>query len=44
MIKNKKELYKYLEMDKKALGITKRFPKIFGDEIWKFEIILRILL
>lgn len=41
MIKNKKELYKYLEMDKKALGITKRFPKIFGDEIWKFEIILR---
>lgn len=41
MIKNKSDLHKYLEMDKKALGITKKFPSIFGDEIWKFEIILR---
>lgn len=39
---NSKEDYKYfLKCDKKALGITKKRPSIIGDEIWKFEILLR---
>lgn len=39
---NSKEMYKlFLMCDKKALGISKTKPSIFGDEIWKFEILLR---
>lgn len=39
---NSKETYKlFLMCDKKALGISKIKPSIFGDEIWKFEILLR---
>lgn len=41
MIKNKKDYINYLNMDKKALGINRRKPKIFGDEIWKWERLLR---
>lgn len=41
MIKTKKDLQRYLEMDKVALGITKKHPSFFGDWIWKFEIALR---
>ena len=41
MIKSKKDLNMYLEEDKRALNITKRYPKIFSDEIWKFQIRLR---
>ena len=41
MILNKKDLKEYLLADKKQLGITRRFPRPFADEIWKFEIILR---
>ena len=37
-----KEKYKYfLLSDKKALGIIKHKPSFIGDEIWKFEILLR---
>lgn len=41
MILNKNDLKEYLLADKKQLGITRRFPRPFTDEIWKFEIILR---
>ena len=41
MIKTKDDLKKYLESDKKALGVNKKRPSFFGDEIWKFERALR---
>lgn len=42
MIKNKKDLLEYLEADKIALGEKySRHPRIFGNDIWKFEIVLR---
>ncbi len=43
MITSKEDLNEYLRKDKFALGITKDRPSLFGDEIWKFEIILRKL-
>lgn len=41
MILNRKDLKEYLLADKKQLGITRKFPRPFTDEIWKYEIILR---
>lgn len=43
MIRNKRDLYHYLEQDKIALGIanTKRRPRPFYDETWRFQIALR---
>ncbi len=43
MIKTKEDLKYYLECDKRALGITRKFPKIGKnrDVIWRFEILLR---
>ena len=41
MINSKADLYKYLEMDKKALQRKEKKPRLFGDEIWKYEIALR---
>lgn len=41
MIKSKKDYLFYLDQDKKALGIKKRFPSLIGDEIWKFQLRLR---
>ena len=41
MIRSKADLYRYLESDRKALNISRKHPRIFGDEIWKFEIALR---
>ncbi len=42
MIDSKETLKQYLEQDKKALGKKpEQKPKRFGDEIWKFEILLR---
>jgi len=41
MIKSKKDFYYYLEADQIALGKKRRRPQIFGDEIWKFQILLR---
>ncbi|MDD2649108.1 MAG: serine acetyltransferase [Eubacteriales bacterium] len=42
-MRTKDELREYLAMDKKALHIPekRRLPKLFNDEIWKFEIFLR---
>lgn len=42
MIKTYLDLKYYLLSDKKALGVRKKFPSIFGDYIWKLEIHLRI--
>ncbi len=42
MIFTKTDLRYYLEQDKKALGISSRKrPKWFGDDIWKYQIALR---
>lgn len=41
MITNKKDYLSYLEQDKKALGIEKKYPSLIGDEIWKFQRRLR---
>jgi len=41
MIVSKKDLYEYLEADKRQLGIKRKRPRIFADEIWKYEIVLR---
>ncbi len=41
MIKSKKDYYYYMQQDKKALGIKKKKPTIFKDEIWRFERLLR---
>ena len=41
MITNRAELREYLEADRKNLGYTKRWPRIYGDEVWKFQIFLR---
>lgn len=41
MIKTKADLKEYLAADKRQLGITHSIPYPFGDEIWKYEIILR---
>lgn len=42
MIKSKKDMYYYLEQDRIALHRElDAKPKLFKDEIWKFEILLR---
>ena len=41
MIKDKVSLKEYLAKDKAALGISKKYPALYGDEIWKFQIALR---
>ena len=41
MIKSKEDYYYYLEADKIALGITKKRPSLFLDEVWRFERLLR---
>ena len=41
MIRNKKDLKQYLKQDKQQLGITRKYPRPFTDEIWKYEIALR---
>jgi serine O-acetyltransferase len=41
MINSKDDLYYYLEADWIALGIDRKKPKIIGDEIWKYQILLR---
>lgn len=42
MIDNKESYRRYLEQDRLALGRKKdKRPRCFGDEIWKFEILLR---
>ncbi|MDY3959685.1 serine acetyltransferase [Romboutsia timonensis] len=41
MIKTKDDYYQYIEHDKNALGISRHRPRIFADEIWKFQRIMR---
>ena len=41
MIESRKDLREYLMCDKQQLGITRKFPRPFTDEIWKYEIALR---
>ncbi|EJR68944.1 MULTISPECIES: serine O-acetyltransferase [Bacillus cereus group] len=41
MISSKEELKHYLESDKKSLWIDRKKPRFVGDEIWKFQILLR---
>lgn len=43
MITNRQELNFYLESDRKALGIKYKRPRLFADEIWKFQRSLRRL-
>ena len=41
MITDKDSLAFYLAADRFALGKTRKHPRLFSDEIWKFQIILR---
>lgn len=41
MIKTKEDLKRFLESDRKALSKTYKRPKMFSDDVWKFEIVLR---
>lgn len=41
MIQSKGDLRKYLEADRIALGQSNKKPRILGDEIWKYQILLR---
>lgn len=41
MIKSKEEYLRYLEQDRLALEKEYKRPKFIGDEIWKFERLLR---
>ena len=41
MITTKKDLAYYLQQDAIALRCNRKMPRLFGDEIWKYQIILR---
>lgn len=42
MISSKEDYLYYLECDRKKLGKSnQKAPKFFGDEIWKFQRLLR---
>lgn len=41
MINSREDLKYYLCQDKRALGKSYNRPKFVGDEIWKFEILMR---
>ncbi|MBR0413681.1 MAG: serine acetyltransferase [Clostridia bacterium] len=41
MIQSKADLKHYLEQDRLALYKTRKRPRIAGDEIWQYEILLR---
>lgn len=41
MILTKNDLKRYLDQDRKMIGVKRQKPKLFGDEIWKFQIYLR---
>lgn len=41
MIQSKEEYRFYLEADRTALGFDRRRPRLFQDEVWKFERLLR---
>ena len=41
MITDKETLAFYLAADRFALGKKRKYPRLFSDEIWKFQILLR---
>ena len=41
MIRTKADLTDYILQDAKAYGRTSARPRFFGDEIWKFQLLLR---
>lgn len=41
MIASRKEYLFYLEADRVALGINRKSPRFFGDEVWRFQRLLR---
>lgn len=41
MIKSRRDYLDYLEADRKALGKRRQRPLLLGDDIWKFERLLR---
>lgn len=43
MIISKGHLKFYMDADKYALEITKKWPSFLGDDVWKYQIILRKL-
>ncbi len=40
-ILSREEYHRYLEADRRALGITRSRPRLSGDEVWKFQRLLR---
>jgi serine O-acetyltransferase len=43
MIETKKDYLFYLERDRLATGQKRKRPRLFGDEVWKFQRLLRKL-
>lgn len=43
MIISIKDFFYYLSEDKKALGLSRTFPPLWGEDIWKLEISLRVV-
>lgn len=43
MIRSKYDLYYYWKEDKKALGISRKWPRLIGDEIWGYQRYLRLI-
>ena len=43
MIESRKDYLSYLEKDRLALAQQRRKPRLFSDEVWKFERLLRKL-
>lgn len=43
MIRSKEDYRFYIEADRIALGINRKRPRLFSDEIWKFQRLLRKL-
>ncbi|MDE6533594.1 MAG: serine acetyltransferase [Muribaculaceae bacterium] len=41
MILSKTDLKRFLDSDRKALNISRNKPRLFGDEIWRYQIALR---
>ncbi len=41
LIRSKKDYAFYLEADRIALGIKRKRPRLIGDDIWKFQRLLR---
>lgn len=42
-IRTRDEYKQYLEADRVSLGITRHYPIPFGDEIWRFQRLLRAI-